>query len=135
MLKPVNYRETPFAAEILLPLYDYKCRACSKVTEVRHGFHEPYDGSCPDCGGDLARVFNPAGIVFKGSGFYLTDSRKAASDASAGKSSSSNSKSSSEGTPATDGASSTDAKPSTPAPAASSSTSDSGPKKSESSAA
>ena len=111
-----------------MPLYDYRCRACSKVTEVRHGFREPYDGSCPDCGGDLARVFNPAGIVFKGSGFYLTDSRKAASEASSSTSSSSDAKSS-------DAKSSSDAKPSTAAPAASSSTSDSGPKKSESSAA
>ena len=120
-----------------MPLYDYKCRACSKVTEVRHGFREPYDGSCPDCGGDLARVFNPAGIVFKGSGFYLTDSRKAASDASASKSSSSSSdsKSSSDGKSSTDSTSSAEAKSSTPAPAASSSTGDSGPKKSESSAA
>jgi putative FmdB family regulatory protein len=135
LLKPVNYQETPFAPEIPLPLYDYKCRACSKVTEVRHGFREPYDGSCPDCGGDLARVFNPAGIVFKGSGFYLTDSRKAASDAKSSSASASSDKSSSSDTKSSDAKSSSDAKPSTAAPAASSSTSDSGPKKSESSAA
>jgi putative FmdB family regulatory protein len=61
-----------------LPLYDYRCRACSTVTEVRHGFREAHQGACPACGGELARVFTPAGIVFKGSGFYLTDSRKAA---------------------------------------------------------
>jgi putative FmdB family regulatory protein len=124
-----------------LPLYDYKCRACSKVTEVRHGFREPYDGSCPECGGDLARVFNPAGIVFKGSGFYLTDSRKQASDKQAASESAASS--SSETKPAaSDGKSSTpdakstasDGKSSTPAPAPSS-TSGSGPKKSESSAA
>ncbi len=67
-----------------MPLYDYQCRTCSKVTEVRHGFREAYDGTCPSCGGDLARVFNPAGIVFKGSGFYVTDSRKSSgSDAAA----------------------------------------------------
>jgi putative FmdB family regulatory protein len=60
-----------------LPLYDYRCRACSKVTEVRHGFREGHQGACPACGGELARVFSPAGIVFKGSGFYLTDSRSA----------------------------------------------------------
>jgi putative FmdB family regulatory protein len=141
VLKPVNYQETPLTPEIPLPLYDYKCRACSKVTEVRHGFREPYDGSCPDCGGDLARVFNPAGIVFKGSGFYLTDSRKAASDAksssasaSSDKSSLSDTKSSPDAKSSSD-AKSSDTKSSTTAPAASSSTSDSGPKKSESSAA
>ncbi len=66
-----------------MPLYDYQCRACSKVTEVRHGFRESYDGVCPKCGGALARVFNAAGIVFKGSGFYVTDSRKAPSDGAA----------------------------------------------------
>jgi putative FmdB family regulatory protein len=59
-----------------VPLYDYQCRSCNKVTEVRHGFKETFEGACPDCGGEMARVFNPAGIVFKGSGFYITDSRK-----------------------------------------------------------
>jgi putative FmdB family regulatory protein len=59
-----------------VPLYDYQCKKCHKVTEVRHGFTDVYDEPCPDCGGTLARVFNPAGIVFKGSGFYITDSRK-----------------------------------------------------------
>jgi putative FmdB family regulatory protein len=60
-----------------LPLYDYQCRACQKVTEVRHGFKETFTGTCPDCGAsDLARIFNPAPILFKGSGFYVTDSRK-----------------------------------------------------------
>jgi len=69
-----------------MPLYDYRCRACSKVTEVRHGFREAYDAPCPACGGTLARVFNPAGIVFKGSGFYVTDSRKPTSEGSSAKS-------------------------------------------------
>ncbi len=59
-----------------MPLYDYQCRSCNQVTEVRHGFKEEHTGACPACGGELARVFNPAGIVFKGSGFYVTDSRK-----------------------------------------------------------
>ena len=59
-----------------MPLYDYQCKACQQVTEVRHGFRESHEGVCPACGGELGRVFNPAGIVFKGSGFYITDSRK-----------------------------------------------------------
>ena len=59
-----------------MPLYDYKCAQCGKVTEVRHGFNDAFDSPCPACGGALARVFNPAPIVFKGSGFYVTDSRK-----------------------------------------------------------
>ena len=65
-----------------MPLYDYQCRNCSKVTEVRHGFREVHAGTCPECGGDLSRVFNPAGIVFKGSGFYVTDSRKSSESSS-----------------------------------------------------
>ena len=58
-----------------MPLYDYKCSKCQKVTEVRHGFGENFTDPCPQCGGALSRVFNPAPIVFKGSGFYVTDSR------------------------------------------------------------
>ena len=47
------------------------------VTEVRHGFKESDSDPCPACGASrLKRIFNPAGIVFKGSGFYVTDSRK-----------------------------------------------------------
>jgi len=60
-----------------MPLYDYQCSQCQKVTEVRHGFDETHTDPCPACGGPLARLFNPAGIVFKGSGFYVTDSRTA----------------------------------------------------------
>src|SRR5438105_546050 len=58
-----------------MPLYDYKCSSCQRVTEIRHGFGEDMSSPCPECGGKLARVFNPAPIVFKGSGFYVTDSR------------------------------------------------------------
>lgn len=58
-----------------MPLYDYKCTACGQVTEVRHGFDDVHAEPCPVCGAKLTRVFNPAPIVFKGSGFYVTDSR------------------------------------------------------------
>ncbi|HEY8314360.1 MAG TPA: FmdB family zinc ribbon protein [Candidatus Baltobacteraceae bacterium] len=59
-----------------MPLYDYRCTTCNNVTEVRHGFDDVHKEPCPACGGALSRVFNPAPIVFKGSGFYVTDSRK-----------------------------------------------------------
>jgi putative FmdB family regulatory protein len=72
-----------------VPLYDYQCRKCNEVTEVRHGFKESFEGVCPSCGGEMARVFNPAGIVFKGSGFYITDSRKGGEGSSPAKSESS----------------------------------------------
>jgi putative FmdB family regulatory protein len=64
-----------------MPLYDYRCTSCGTVVEVRHGFNDSHAGVCSKCGGALGRVFNPAPIVFKGSGFYVTDSRtKASSD-------------------------------------------------------
>ena len=65
-----------------MPLYDYRCTSCGKITEIRHGFNDTHADPCSDCGGELARVFNPAPIVFKGSGFYVTDSRPAAGSGS-----------------------------------------------------
>ena len=62
-----------------MPLYDYACSGCGKVTEIRHGFNETHDQPCSECGAPLKRVFSAAPIVFKGSGFYLTDSRKGGS--------------------------------------------------------
>jgi putative FmdB family regulatory protein len=59
-----------------MPLYDYKCTSCGHVTEIRHGFDENFEGACPVCSSRMARVFSAAPIVFKGSGFYVTDSRK-----------------------------------------------------------
>ncbi len=59
-----------------MPIYEYQCEQCATVTDVKHGFKETVSESCPKCGGTLKRLFNPAGIVFKGSGFYVTDSRK-----------------------------------------------------------
>jgi len=67
-----------------MPLYDYVCRACEKIAEVRHGFKETYDKACEACGGEMKRVFSATGIVFKGSGFYINDSRKASSESSSG---------------------------------------------------
>lgn len=65
-----------------MPLYDYQCSKCQKVTEVRHGFDDTYAEPCKACGGPLSRVFNPAPILFKGSGFYVTDSRKSSGESS-----------------------------------------------------
>ncbi|MGB8264744.1 MAG: FmdB family zinc ribbon protein [Candidatus Velthaea sp.] len=64
-----------------MPLYDYQCQACGHVTEVRHGFRETYTDACGACGGKVARVFSAAPIIFNGSGFYVTDSRKRSSPA------------------------------------------------------
>ncbi|HEV2740791.1 MAG TPA: FmdB family zinc ribbon protein [Candidatus Elarobacter sp.] len=122
-----------------MPLYDYRCRACSKLTEVRHAFREAHTGACPECGGELARVFSPAGIVFKGSGFYLTDSRKASETAKAAASKSSSEPAKPAETTTSEPAATTTAPASAPAATATapapSSGGDAAPKKSESSAA
>ena len=69
-----------------MPLYDYKCTKCGTIREVRHGFHESHEEPCPACGAAMTRVFSAAPIVFKGSGFYVTDSKPAAATKSEPKS-------------------------------------------------
>ena len=63
-----------------MPLYEYRCSACGQTVDIQHGFKETVSDPCGKCGGTLTRVFNPAGIVFKGSGFYVTDSRPKSSE-------------------------------------------------------
>jgi putative FmdB family regulatory protein len=65
-----------------VPTYDYQCRACGSVTEVIHSMLEDGPSTCEQCGGELRRVLYPTGIIFKGSGFYRTDSRAAAAGSS-----------------------------------------------------
>jgi len=74
---------TPTTWENRLPIYEYQCERCGTVTDIKHGFKETPSDACPKCGGTLKRLFNAAGIVFKGSGFYVNDSRKASSEAKA----------------------------------------------------
>lgn len=69
-----------------MPLYDYACTRCGRVHEVRHGFNETYGAPCEECGAPVRRIFNPAPVLFKGSGFYVTDSRGSAAKEGAGKS-------------------------------------------------
>ncbi len=68
-----------------MPLYDYACTKCGRVREVRHGFDETFDEPCEACGAPLRRVFNPAPVLFKGSGFYVTDSRRSGASGTAEK--------------------------------------------------
>ena len=63
-----------------MPLYEYRCSSCGQSVDIKHGFEETVSEPCAACGGALTRVFNPAGIVFKGSGFYVTDSRPKTSE-------------------------------------------------------
>ncbi len=58
-----------------MPTYEYACTECGDRTEVVRSFSDAPLTTCTVCGGPLRKVFSPVGIVFKGSGFYRTDSR------------------------------------------------------------
>ena len=62
-----------------MPTYDYQCRSCGRIIEVIHAMSEDGPTACEVCGGELRKVIHPSGIIFKGSGFYKTDSRSAGS--------------------------------------------------------
>ena len=58
-----------------MPTYEYACTECGDRTEVVQSIADAPLTTCTVCGGRLRKVFSPVGIVFKGSGFYRTDSR------------------------------------------------------------
>ena len=60
-----------------MPTYQYRCTECGHDLEAVQKFSDAALTECPNCGGRLRKVFNAVGVVFKGSGFYRTDSRKA----------------------------------------------------------
>ena len=72
-----------------MPIYEYACTACGERTEARQSFTDPPLEECPVCGGKLRKLYSPVGIVFKGSGFYATDSKKKGSTSTSTSSSSS----------------------------------------------
>jgi len=58
-----------------MPLYEYQCDECGVRFERRqHVTDDPVE-VCPECGGKVHRLIQPVGIIFKGSGFYVTDNR------------------------------------------------------------
>jgi putative FmdB family regulatory protein len=65
-----------------MPTYEYVCQSCGTHVEVYQRFSEEPLTECGVCGGPLRKVFHPAGILFKGTGFYSTDSRSKAGAAS-----------------------------------------------------
>src|SRR6266536_6606180 len=65
-----------------MPTYEYVCQSCGTHVEVYQRFSEEPLTECGVCGGPLRKVFHPAGILFKGPGFYSTDSRSKAGAAS-----------------------------------------------------
>ncbi len=61
-----------------MPTYEYECQACHEHVEAVQKFSDAALTVCPNCGGELRKVFSAVGIVFKGSGFYKNDSRSSA---------------------------------------------------------
>ena len=95
-----------------MPTYEYLCQACGQQFEVFQSFKDKALQKHPDCGGDVRKVFHASGVVFKGSGFYVTDSRgKAKSSSSSDSSGSSGSSGSSDSSDSSDSSSSSDSKP------------------------
>ncbi len=69
-----------------MPTYQYACTACDHSFEQFQSFSDDALTVCPQCQGRLRKVFNAVGVVFKGSGFYRTDSRSDASSSAKGSS-------------------------------------------------
>jgi putative FmdB family regulatory protein len=102
-----------------VPTYEYACAECGERLEAVQKFSDDPLTECPACRGRLRKVFSPVGIVFKGSGFYRTDSRSSANGSKVNGSSSSDSAAASEKSSGADakspgsdsGSSGTDSKP------------------------
>ncbi|MDR0323041.1 MAG: zinc ribbon domain-containing protein [Treponema sp.] len=60
-----------------MPTYEYECKTCGHGFEVFHAMSDPPLKDCPECGKEVRRlIFGGAGVIFKGSGFYVTDRNK-----------------------------------------------------------
>ena len=67
-----------------MPLYEYECESCGVRFERRQHMEDEPVEVCPECGGHVHRLIQPVGIIFKGSGFYVTDNRAKSSTATPG---------------------------------------------------
>jgi putative FmdB family regulatory protein len=93
-----------------MPTYDYRCAKCGDELEVFQTFAEKPLTKHAGCGGKLAKVLSPAGIVLKGSGFYKTDNRNGSKRSGSGDSENGSSKSSENGSSSGSSESSHDSK-------------------------
>ncbi|MEU4115176.1 FmdB family zinc ribbon protein [Kitasatospora sp. NPDC028055] len=104
-----------------MPTYQYQCTECGSGLEAVQKFTDEALTTCPECQGRLRKVFSAVGVVFKGSGFYRTDSRSSSSSsvgAASSAGSSTGSSASSGSTGSSSGSSSASSSSSSPAPAA-----------------
>ena len=67
-----------------MPLYEYQCESCHKVTERIQKYSDPLMETCPACGGPVKKLFSSPAIQFKGSGFYITDYARKSSNGGSG---------------------------------------------------
>ena len=74
-----------------MPIYEYECPECQHRFDKKQSFHDEPRADCPECQAPARRVFHPAPIIFKGSGFYVTDHKDASTSANSGSGSSSKS--------------------------------------------
>lgn len=72
-----------------MPIYEYACGTCGHTFERKQRFSDEPVSECPECGAQVRRVLHPAGIIFKGSGWYITDSRKSSGSSDTSESTSS----------------------------------------------
>ena len=103
-----------------MPTYQYACTACEHRFEAVQSFSDASLTECPECSGKLRKLFGAVGVVFKGSGFYRTDSRSGAAKSTSGASTTatSTSETKSADKKSSDKKSSSDSKPASSAPAA-----------------
>jgi putative FmdB family regulatory protein len=68
-----------------MPTYEYECKKCNDVFDVFQGFNDAPVKTCPKCGGEVRRLINGgAGVIYKGAGFYSTDSAHSSGKKDAG---------------------------------------------------
>jgi putative FmdB family regulatory protein len=85
-----------------MPTYSYRCTECGEAFDIQQAFTDDTLTVCPNCGGQLRKLFNTVGVTFNGSGFYRTDSRaKPASEGGGGSASSDSSGTAATAAPAT----------------------------------
>jgi putative FmdB family regulatory protein len=91
-----------------VPTYSYACTECDNRFDVVQSFSDDALTTCEKCSGRLRKLFNSVGVVFKGSGFYRTDSRESAKSSTNGSAKSSSSSESSESSSSSDKSSSSE---------------------------
>jgi putative FmdB family regulatory protein len=93
--------------EVDVPTYEYRCRSCGHELEVVQSFSDDALTECPNCQGQLRKVFGSIGVTFKGTGFYKNDSRSSGSSTSTSSGSSGSDSAGSSSSDSTSGSTST----------------------------